>query len=79
MKHQKKWRQAAAGLLAVALLVCAPGVRLEASADYQDELDDLSSKYAELEKKNQAIQAQIDKTKNEKDKKLAEKRTWTTR
>ena len=74
MKHQKKWRQAAAGLLAVALLVCAPGVRLEASADYQDELDDLSSKYAELEKKNQAIQAQIDKTKNEKDKKLAEKK-----
>ncbi|WP_054331588.1 murein hydrolase activator EnvC family protein [Merdimmobilis hominis] len=74
MKYQKKWRQAAAGLLAVALLVCAPGVRLEASADYQDELDDLSSKYAELEKKNQAIQAQIDKTKNEKDKKLAEKK-----
>ena len=46
MKYQKKWRQAAAGLLAVALLVCAPGVQLEASADYQDELDDLSSKYA---------------------------------
>ena len=74
MFHKKKWRQAFAGVLAVALLICAPGMRLEASADYQDDLDNLSSKYAELEKKNQAIQAQINKTKNEKDKKLAEKK-----
>ncbi len=76
MKHQKKWRQIVAGFLAVGLLACAPGIRLEASAadDYKDELDSLSSKYAELEKKNQAIQAQINKTKNEKDKKLAEKK-----
>ena len=75
-KQPNRWRRIFAGVLAVAMIGCMPGIRLEASAeeDYQDQLDSLSDQYSELEKKNQEIQAQIDKTKNEKDKKLAEKK-----
>ncbi|MEG2174472.1 MAG: hypothetical protein RR135_03170, partial [Oscillospiraceae bacterium] len=45
-----------------------------APADYKDALGALSSKYDELEKQQAAIQKNINKAKNEKDKKLAEKK-----
>ena len=42
--------------------------------DYKDQLNALSSKYDELEKQQKALQAEINKAKTEKDKRLAEKK-----
>ncbi|MBR6736296.1 MAG: peptidoglycan DD-metalloendopeptidase family protein [Oscillospiraceae bacterium] len=63
-------------LALVMLLACVPTVSFAAKDkdDYEEELNELSSLYDDLEAKQKAIQAEIDKAKSEKEKTLAQKR-----
>ena len=67
-------------LLTAAIMLCLSVSSLAAKTedDYQDELDELSAKYSELEEQQKAAQAEIDKVKNEKDKQLAQKQQIDT-
>ncbi len=63
-------------LLAIAMtvsLLCTSTAAVDED-DYKDELDALSSKYDQLEAQQKALTQQINKTKNEKDKALLQKK-----
>ncbi|MEG2074833.1 MAG: hypothetical protein RRY54_08690, partial [Angelakisella sp.] len=54
-----------------ALLLCFSMLFMPLPAYANDELDELNSKYDQLEKEQKALQSKIDKAKNDKEKQLA--------
>lgn len=74
---KKSHKKRIALFLALALFVTGPGANItpaRAADESEEQLGDLNSRYKELEKKQQAINAEINKAKTEKDKQLAVKK-----